>query len=61
MITVSVHHHYQQNDQGRDFFVGDIHGKYGLLMLALSNVNFNANVDRLFSVGDLIDRGEASF
>lgn len=48
------------NTQGRDFFVGDIHGQYRLLMKALNNVAFDRGRDRLFSVGDLIDRGEQS-
>ena len=61
MITLSAHHYYAQNRNGRDFFVGDIHGKYALLTLALTKIDFDFNADRLFSVGDLIDRGEASF
>ena len=48
------------NTQGRDFFVGDIHGQYDLLMKALNNVAFDRGRDRLFSVGDLIDRGAKS-
>ncbi|RTR04994.1 metallophosphoesterase [Halomonas nitroreducens] len=48
------------NHRGRDFFVGDLHGEYDLLMAQLSRVAFDQRVDRLFSVGDLIDRGPAS-
>ena len=59
--TLSAHSYYAQNSKGRDFFIGDIHGKYALLMQALSKINFDCSVDRLFSVEDLIDRGEASF
>tara|TARA_R100001039_G_C1848816_1_gene108895 strand:- start:2260 stop:2907 length:648 start_codon:yes stop_codon:yes gene_type:complete len=49
------------NTKGRDFFVGDIHGQYDLLMAGLARVAFNKESDRLFSVGDLIDRGIDSF
>jgi len=61
MIILSAHRFYQQNSHGRDFFVGDIHAKYALLMQALDNLKFDFSVDRLFSVGDVIDRGEAPF
>lgn len=61
MIMLSAHHYYQQNKYGRDFFVGDIHGKYRVLMQALDKLNFDFSADRLFSVGDVIDRGEAAF
>lgn len=40
--------------------VGDIHGAYDLVLEALHQCNFNPAVDRLFAVGDLIDRGEGS-
>lgn len=49
------------NTQGRDFLVGDIHGQYDLLMKAMASVAFDRDRDRLFSVGDLIDRGAQSF
>ncbi|WP_298442841.1 metallophosphoesterase [uncultured Ferrimonas sp.] len=46
---------------GTAFFVGDIHGEYHQLMRSLAHVGFNAdNGDQLYSVGDLIDRGEHS-
>ena len=45
------------NKEGRDFVIGDIHGKYDQLMLGLSKINFNFEKDRLIAVGDLIDRG----
>lgn len=51
---------YPMNVAGRDFVVGDIHGAYTLLLSAMKNAGFDPNVDRLFSVGDLIDRGEES-
>jgi len=48
------------NEKGRDFVVGDIHGHYDLLMEELSYEGFDAAQDRVFSVGDLIDRGPNS-
>jgi serine/threonine protein phosphatase 1 len=45
------------NAKGRDFAVGDIHGYFSRLEEALRKVDFDAEADRLFSVGDLIDRG----
>ncbi len=59
--SLPVHCHFSLNQAGRDFFVGDIHGKYALFKRALDEINFDFTFDRLFSVGDLIDRGEASF
>lgn len=48
------------NTKGRDFVIGDIHGRYDLVYEALSKVKFNEQTDRLFCVGDLIDRGQYS-
>jgi len=48
------------NDVGRDFVVGDIHGHFDVLERELWAIGFNASCDRLFSVGDLIDRGPFS-
>jgi len=45
------------NKKGRDFVIGDIHGKYDLLMLGLKRVEFDFECDRLIAVGDLVDRG----
>ncbi|WP_163558622.1 metallophosphoesterase [Halomonas sp. NO4] len=52
---------HAENRHGRDFVVGDIHGEYRLLEQALCRVDFQAARDRLFAVGDLIDRGPDSF
>lgn len=49
-----------QNIQGRDFVVGDIHGHIDLFTQGLSYEGFDPNKDRVFSVGDLIDRGPDS-
>lgn len=53
--------HHEENQGGRDFFVGDIHGQYQLLQEAMHRVAFDKATDRLFAVGDLIDRGADSF
>ncbi|MFM9270928.1 metallophosphoesterase [Halomonas elongata] len=52
---------HDENTVGRDFIVGDIHGQLELLNSEMSRVKFDKAVDRLFSVGDLIDRGADSF
>jgi len=48
------------NTVGKDYVVGDLHGCYDLLERLLEQVRFDTSCDRLFSVGDLIDRGPAS-
>lgn len=52
--------HIDANKQGRDFVVGDLHGCLDELTTLLAHAGFNPKRDRLFSVGDLIDRGERS-
>lgn len=47
----------QKNELGRDFVIGDLHGAAERLEQLLSHVDFNVTRDRLFSVGDLVDRG----
>lgn len=51
---------YQKNKQGRDLIVGDIHGNFSLLKKELARIGFDESKDRLFSVGDLVDRGPES-
>lgn len=51
---------FERNRLGRDFVVGDIHGMFTYLGLLLDEVAFDETRDRLFSVGDLIDRGPES-
>jgi serine/threonine protein phosphatase 1 len=51
---------FAKNQCGRDFVVGDIHGHFKDLEKALLEVNFDKAYDRLFSVGDLVDRGPDS-
>lgn len=52
--------HFEANPLGRDFAVGDIHGHFTRLQTALSEAGFDPECDRLFSVGDLVDRGPES-
>ena len=49
-----------KNTSGKDYVVGDLHGCFELLERLLKQVEFNSATDRLFSVGDLIDRGPDS-
>jgi serine/threonine protein phosphatase 1 len=49
--------HFERNTTGTDYAVGDIHGHFTLLQKALDAVGFDPKADRLFSVGDLVDRG----
>jgi serine/threonine protein phosphatase 1 len=52
--------HFAANVAGRDFVVGDIHGCFRKLEAELANLGFDPAYDRLFSVGDLVDRGPDS-
>lgn len=51
---------FPPNLHGRDFVVGDIHGCFRTLNRALREIGFDPNVDRLFGVGDLVNRGPHS-
>ncbi len=51
---------FSLNTAGRDFAVGDIHGAYSHLRRSLEAIGFDPAVDRLFSLGDLVDRGDES-
>ena len=51
---------FSANTVGRDFAVGDIHGCFSALQKVLDTVKFDPAIDRLFSVGDLVDRGPES-
>lgn len=51
---------YTYNTRGRDYAVGDIHGCFTELRKALAAIKFDPARDRLFSVGDLVDRGPES-
>lgn len=52
--------HVDANEAGKDFAVGDIHGCFRALQKALDSIGFVPSKDRLFSVGDLVDRGPES-
>lgn len=51
---------FERNAMGRDFAVGDIHGYFTKLQAALDAAGFDPERDRLFSVGDMVDRGPES-
>ena len=51
---------FARNPAGRDFVVGDVHGMFSALRELLARARFDERCDRLFSVGDLIDRGPSS-
>ena len=53
-------HHGPNATGGRDLVVGDIHGHFDSLEHALDTLAFDPARDRLFSVGDLVDRGPRS-
>lgn len=51
---------FSLNQKGRDFVIGDVHGAFDLVLEGMKKVSFNPSEDRLFSVGDLVDRGPES-
>lgn len=56
----SKHLFLDRNKRGRDFLLGDLHAETDMLVRALKVVGFDTSVDRVISVGDLIDRGPDS-
>lgn len=48
------------NECGVDYICSDIHGHFSLLGKQLDRLGFDPDKDRLFSLGDLIDRGPES-
>ena len=48
------------NQKGRDFVVGDLHGCIAEFETLLKRLKFDFQKDRMFSVGDLVDRGRDS-
>lgn len=57
---MSLFQQYEKNKSGKDYVVGDIHGNFSALERLLVKIKFNKEKDRLFSVGDLVDRGPES-
>lgn len=51
---------HDANTRGRDLVIGDLHGHFDTLERALEELAFKPSRDRLFSVGDLVDRGPRS-
>lgn len=51
---------FVQNTIGRDYICSDIHGHFSILTAAMAQVGFDQSCDRLFCLGDLIDRGDES-
>ena len=52
--------HLGPNERGRDLVVGDVHGHFATLRHALAALEVGEH-DRVFSLGDLVDRGPNSF
>lgn len=59
-MSVPLFKYFPENHNGRDFVVGDLHGMFHTLETLLDTLDFDRKNDRLFSVGDLIDRGPES-
>lgn len=51
---------FEANTAGRDFVVGDVHGVFDKLTAEMDLIRFDPAQDRMFSVGDLVDRGPQS-
>ncbi|WP_323844992.1 metallophosphoesterase [Microbulbifer magnicolonia] len=49
-----------RNLNGRDYVVGDVHGHLSQLRRQLGDIRFDPYVDRLFFLGDVVDRGPDS-
>ena len=52
--------HFTENLSGTDYVCGDIHGYFDKLEEELALIGFDESKDRLFSTGDLVDRGPQS-
>ncbi len=51
---------FQPNLIGKDYIVGDLHGSFEIFLSLLEGIKFDTEKDRMFSVGDLVDRGPQS-
>ena len=60
MCTGPLVKRFARNVQGRDFVIGDVHGAYDSVVAGLRTAKFHPDLDRLFVLGDLVDRGPQS-
>ncbi|MEQ6885694.1 metallophosphoesterase [Salicola sp. Rm-C-2C1-2] len=60
MHDLTQHRYFRRNQRGRDFIVSDLHGRLDRLDHRLEQQAFDPDRDRLFAVGDLVDRGDNS-
>ena len=60
MHDLTQHRYFRRNQRGRDFVVSDLHGRLDRLDYRLEQQGFDPERDRLFAVGDLVDRGDNS-
>lgn len=51
---------FPRNQRGRDLLIGDIHGNFDKAMESLKAVGFDPMFDRVFGLGDMVDRGPQS-
>ena len=59
-MRLTPHRFFAANPIGVDWVCGDLHGEFESLQSSLSCAGFNKTVDRLFLLGDTIDRGPES-
>lgn len=52
--------HLEKNENGKDFFIGDLHGALDSLLFMMEVVGFDKTKDRIIACGDLVDRGDNS-
>lgn len=51
---------FTRNPRGRDLLIGDIHGHFDKAWASLQAVGFDPMFDRVFALGDMVDRGPQS-
>jgi len=56
-MSPSNHINIPENVMGTDYIIGDLHGCRDMFDAALYEIGFCPDKDRIFSVGDLVDRG----
>lgn len=59
-FRLTPHRFFSANPVGTDWVCGDLHGEFDLLQTALASSGIDLLVDRLFLLGDVIDRGPQS-